>query len=52
MNYAEKNQEAEIIMIFLETHDLSLDDYDLEDIMYEYQEDYLEFREWHLAYCA
>ena len=52
MEYAAKSLEAEIMMAFLETHGLTLDDCDLRELMREYREDYQEYREWYLACYA
>ena len=48
MERAVKSLEAEIMMAFLETHDLVLEDCDLKELMIECKKDFLEYREWYL----
>ncbi len=49
---AEKALEAEIVMAFLETHGLTLEDCDLKELMCEYREDFKEYREWYATCYA
>lgn len=44
--------EVEIVMVFLENHGFSLEDYDWTDYLCENREDYEEFRDWYRVCCA
>ena len=47
-----QNLEAEIIAAFMETHGLTLDDCSYEELMYDFKEDYQEYREWYMTCYA
>ena len=52
MEKAAKSLENEIVMAFLETFGLTLEDCDLKELMRECEEDFKEYREWYLTCCA
>lgn len=52
MERAAKAMEAKIVMAFLETYGLTLEDCDLKELMRECKEDYKEYREWYMTCCA
>ena len=52
MEKAAKSLEMEIVMAFLETFGLTLEDCDLKELMRECREDFKEYREWYLTCCA
>lgn len=47
-----QNLEAEIFVAFMETHGLDLDEYSYEEFMYDFKEDYQEYREWYMTCYA
>ena len=52
MEKAAKSLEMEIVMAFLETFGLTLEDCDLKELMCECREDFREYREWYLTCYA
>ena len=45
----EQTLEAEIIAAFMETHGVTLEEYSFQELMYDYKEDFLEYREWYMT---